>query len=133
MVIFICIVYFSILVACYKLATIVINKFCITKNKFCFTVFQVKMILFLISCTLKRFKGIWDNCLHVRTSQKGNYRLLFLIHKQNITPNHFTKIALKRELYSFLIWYDIAISWWNFKEIIIFSLRATYKQTTTSS
>lgn len=103
MVIFICIVYFSILVACYKLATIIINKFCITKNKFCFTVFQVKMILFLISCTLKLFKGIGDNCLHVRTSQKGNYRLLYLIHKQNITPNHFTKIALKRELYSFLI------------------------------
>lgn len=103
MVIFICIVYFSILVACYKLATIIINKFCITKNKFCFTVFQVKMMLFLISCTLKLLKGIWHNCLHVRTSQKGNYRLLFLIHKQNITPNHFTKIALKRELYSFLI------------------------------
>lgn len=103
MVIFICIVYISILVACYKLATIIINKFCITKNKFCFTVFQVKMILFLISCTLKLFKGIWFNCVHVRTSNKGNYRLLFLIHKQNITPNHFTKIALKRELYSFLI------------------------------
>lgn len=103
MVIFNCILYFSILVACNKLATIIMNKFCFTKNKFCIIVFQVKMIFFLINCTLKHFKGIWFNCVHVRTSNKGNYRLLFLIHKQNITPNHFTKIALTRELYSFLI------------------------------
>lgn len=82
MVIFNCILYFSILVACYKLATIIMNKFCFTKNKFCIIVFQVKMIFFLINCTLKHFKGIWFNCVHVRTSNKGNYRLLFLIHKQ---------------------------------------------------
>lgn len=61
MVIFNCILYFSILVACYKLATIILNKFCFTKNKFCIIVFQVKMIFFLINCTLKHFKGIWDN------------------------------------------------------------------------
>lgn len=82
MVIFNCILYFSILVACYKLATIIKNKFCFTKNKFCIIVFHVKMIFFLINCTLKHFKGIWFICVHVRTSNKGNYRLLFLIHKQ---------------------------------------------------
>lgn len=101
MVIFICIRYFSILVACYKLATIIIKKFCITKNKFCFTVFQVKMILFLISCTLKLFKGIWFNCVHVRTSNKGNYRL-FLIHKQIYNTKSLHKNSSNERIVFFL-------------------------------